>query len=64
MPTPWTTRTEPSTEWGERRGYLQQENEYYILLENGFKILISAVGRTDWDGRDKPTTNWTERTEP
>ncbi len=42
-------------------GYLQLENKSYILLENGYKIII---GKTDWSLRDKITTSWTKRTKP
>jgi hypothetical protein len=42
-------------------GCLQLENKNYILLENGYRIII---GKTDWGLRDKISTSWTKRTKP
>lgn len=39
-------------------GFLKKEDGGYLLLENGYKIIISE---TDWDDREKISTTWTKR---
>ena len=39
--------------------YLLKEDTYFLLLENGGKIIISSV---DWSSRTVPSATWTNRT--
>ena len=53
MPTTWDNRVQPTTTWDNRVGYLLKEDTFYLLLENGFKIVLSGV--------TAPSTDWTDR---
>jgi len=65
MPT-YETIEKPTTSYGEIAkpsflGYLQQENRFYILLENGFKIIINDQVPTTIA---KPTTSYNSIPKP
>jgi hypothetical protein len=60
--TTWTERTEPTTTFNERIGYLLAEDGSFLLKEDGGKIVLADLLYTDnrdWTERTEPTTNWT-----
>ena len=55
----WTERTKPTTDYEpiERTAdFLLQENGDYLLLETGYKIILTLT--SDWTERTAPTTSW------
>ena len=55
----YDNRTPPDSDWdNERKGYLLKEDSYYLLLEDGFKIVIAGVD-TGWTNRTPVSTAWT-----
>jgi hypothetical protein len=42
-----------TTIWDQRVDFLLKEDQFYLLLENGFKIVLSGV--------DSVSTIWTDR---
>ena len=53
MTTTWSKRTKPTTGWDGRIDYLLNEDETYLLWEDGTKIVISQ--------KYTENPNWTER---
>lgn len=49
-----TDRTPVTTTWDQRNDYLLQEDTFYLLLEDGGKIVLSGV--------TERATAWTDRT--
>lgn len=52
--TTFTNRSTVTTAWDQRVDYLLKEDSFYLLLENGFKIILSGISST--------STPWTDRT--
>lgn len=52
----WANRNKPGY-----RDYLQQEDKFYLLLEDGFRIILR---QTDWGNRTVPSTTWSNRSQP
>lgn len=58
----WTTRTKPTTTWGDRSAYLLNEDGGFLLWEDGTKIVISEIAYSEhatYTKRSTITTNWT-----
>ena len=59
----WIERIQPSVVWsGITRTisrFLLKEDGFFLLLENGGRIILSSG--TEYDDRTKPTTTWTDR---
>ena len=53
----WTNRTKPSTDYNNRNGFLLCDTGY-ILVDGGFRILLSGISSTSFTNRTKPTTVW------
>jgi len=51
MPTAWNNRTTITTAWDQRVDYLEQEDRFYLLLEDSGKIVLSGVNQTPWTDR-------------
>lgn len=51
MPTPWENIESVSTNWDTRTGYLQQEDSFYLLLEDNGKIVLNGPSTTPWTNR-------------
>lgn len=45
------TVTPSSTTWRDSREYMLQEDQFFLLQEDGDKIMIRGVGATDWTVR-------------
>jgi len=52
----FTGKTKPDNEYSSISSYLLQENSYYLLLEDGGKIIINL------GGKEKPTSVFTNKT--
>jgi len=52
----WTNDTKPNTVFSDGYGYLEKQDGFYLLLENGGKILL------DQSFNNKPNNNWTNDT--
>lgn len=53
--TSFTSRTPVTTSWDPRVDFLLKQDSFYLLLQNGYKIILRGVGSGD--------TDWTDRAE-
>ena len=56
--TTWSNATKPSL----LNDFLLKEDEYYLLLETGDKIVL--VRSSDWSNATKPSGSWSNATKP
>ena len=54
----WTNATKPSSE----NTYLLMEDGYYLLQEDGSKIVLTRSA--DWSNTTKPSGSWSNATKP